>query len=238
MQKRFIFLFLISGITIGILVIFQFQTEVPDLGNFVLDELEAKNKLMDDYINEQDYLKNRIIFLRKQIDESQNLIDLQSENINLNILENLKKDVGVSEENGAGIEIFLENNKIIENKTTTENPYILASDIRDIVNFLFASHSKAISINGQRIISSSTISSVGNKILVNNSYISPPFIIRSIGDSQDFIDTFNNDPNVLKILKHRIKDLNMIFKISINNKFSVPIYNGDLKEDNISLVEQ
>ena len=54
-------------------------------------------------------------------------------------------------------------------------------DLRTIVNELKNAGAEAISINGQRIVSVSTITCVGNVIKVNEEKVSSPFVIKAIG---------------------------------------------------------
>lgn len=58
-----------------------------------------------------------------------------------------------------------------------------AKDLRDIVNEIKNAGAEAISINDQRLISTSAIEMVKNKIEVNGVQISEPFTIKAIGNS-------------------------------------------------------
>ncbi len=65
-----------------------------------------------------------------------------------------------------------------------ENPsrYVVqVDDLRDIVTALWASGAEAIAINGERLVSRSSIYGVGASILVNTGFLNPPFRIEAIG---------------------------------------------------------
>lgn len=64
----------------------------------------------------------------------------------------------------------------------------IATDLRDIVNELKNAGIEAISINGQRLINTSSIEMVKNKIEINAVEITSPYIIDVIGNSE----TINN----------------------------------------------
>src|SRR5690606_30062919 len=121
-------------------------------------------------LDEQSYLQSRIVSLRKQIEDAEGLIEDHTQTVNFEIIEELKRDIGLTEVKGEGLEIIM-------------GDMAQASDIRDIINILNAASADAISINGQRIISNSSISSVGTTILINNAHIAPPFLITAVGDS-------------------------------------------------------
>jgi len=59
------------------------------------------------------------------------------------------------------------------------------SDIRAVVNELFASGAEAISINGQRLIASSSIRCVGPVVLVNSVQVAVPYVIKAIGNPEN-----------------------------------------------------
>ncbi len=71
-----------------------------------------------------------------------------------------------------------------ETRQDVVNDYIVHDrDIREIVNELFAAGAEAISVNGQRLVASSSIRCVGPVVLVNSTQVAPPFMIKAIGKS-------------------------------------------------------
>jgi len=55
------------------------------------------------------------------------------------------------------------------------------AQIRDIVNELFSVGAEAVAVNGQRLVSTSSIRCVGAAVLVNSVHIAPPYVIKAIG---------------------------------------------------------
>lgn len=68
----------------------------------------------------------------------------------------------------------------------TNDKYVtdIAKDLREIINEIKNAGAEAISINGQRLVETSSIEMVKNKIEVNGTEISSPFIIKAIGNSE------------------------------------------------------
>lgn len=238
MKKNFFVILLIVGFITGLLLTWQFSAEVPLSGNFPIDEATAKKDLFKIFLDEQAYLQSRIVFLRNETGDAQKKIEYQSESSNVSLLDELKKEVGLSEISGAGLEITLDDSPFShrEGANITDTDLVQAADIRDIVNVLRASDSKAISVNNQRIIATSTISSVGTTLLVNNSYLAPPFVISAVGDTDVMIQRLSNK-DLLASLYRRGRDSNIIFEISTKDFVTVPVYNGDLKEDHLNLIK-
>lgn len=239
MKNNFLTTFLIAGLVVGLLTTLQFRTKIPIVGGFPSDEVVAKQDLLKSFLDEQSYLQSRIVSLRGDLASAQDMIDTQTETANFDRLEALKKDIGLTEVRGEGLEILLGDSPVAirAGAEASDAQLIQASDIRDVVNILFASGADAVSINNQRVIATSPISSVGTTILVNNSHTAPPFTIRAVGDTEIMLQRLLNKdsiPSVYeKMKKHGIK-----FEILKKNVVVIPMYNGDLRTKHINLVNQ
>ncbi len=239
MKKSQIIVLAIAGALIGLFITLHFRTPFSTESDFPTQEIEAKDELFKVFADEQSYLQSRIVALRKQIDDAQALIDLTSENSNLTKLNLLKKEIGLTEVSGKGLEIHLDDSPFAlrEGTNVSDANLVQASDLRDLANVLFSANAEAISINGQRVIAFSPISSVGTTILVNNAYIAPPFIISAVGDEEIMIQRLSNK-SLLGSLYERQKKQNLVFYFSIKNNLIIPIFNGNLRTEHINLVGQ
>lgn len=65
-----------------------------------------------------------------------------------------------------------------------------------IVGLLLGSGARAISINGQRYVSSTAVFCAGPTIEVNDVYTGSPFVISAVGPSQAMLATLTADPDV------------------------------------------
>jgi len=234
MDRKALLLIIFATGFVGLFLGFVFSLSVIEPPNqrnlpvFSEDEIESKNKLLKEYIDEQSYLQSRITTLRSKIDDSQKTLEEHSKTATIEKLNNLKKDIGLTEIKGSGVEILLRDSK--------NSGLVQASDVRDIVNLLRAAKASAISVNNQRIISTSTISSVGTAILVNNSYIVPPIYISAVGD-QDMIMQRITNQSLLPSIYDRFKKKYIVFQADTKWNLIIPAYSGDLNADYINLVE-
>lgn len=93
---------------------------------------------------------------------------------------------GLSAVRGPGVIVTLNDSPKINPDET--DPMALAQyqvhdyDILPVVNELFSSGAEAISVNGQRMIATSSIRCAGAPILINSVHVQAPFVIRAIGD--------------------------------------------------------
>lgn len=239
MTKKITVVFGVVGIFVGIMLTFQFRTSMPLSSDFAADEALARENLFKEFLDEQLYLQDRIVNLREEISKTEADLNIQTETANLEILEGLKKEIGLSEIRGMGLTVTLQDGKNAarEGANVSDKDLVQASDIRDLINILFASNADAVAINDQRVIANSAISSVGTTVLVNNAYITPPFVISAVGDSDIMLQRILND-SLLEGLHERNRKQNIVMKIVVKNIMTIPIYSGDLKTNYLNLVNK
>lgn len=100
-------------------------------------------------------------------------------------LSDLRTQAGFNALEGPGVIITLDDNKVGLSQAPQgdANNYIIHYQyILRIVNDLKRGGAEAISVNDQRLITSSEIRCVGNTILINTTRLAPPFEIKAIGD--------------------------------------------------------
>ncbi len=220
--------FIITGAFIGLLVTAQLKSVLPS-SSYPYDKFQAQQELVKGYNDEQSLLKSKILNLRKQIEDKQKEAGETIQKNNLDVLSELKKEIGLESIKGGGIEMTIDDSMFAK-RDSVKNPESLvnAADLRDIVNLLFSAQFNGVAINGHRVIASTPINSVGNTILVNNSNVLPPFVILGIGDS-DLILQRLNDPKTLSDLRKRVKSQKIRFTFSGKDNLVLPIYNSDFQ---------
>lgn len=229
--------FVVTGLFIGTLLTVQFNSSIPS-ATFVSDEIRAQEELIDSYVSDQALLKSKIVGLRREIAQAQEEAQESIQTANLDTLKRLKDEVGLTSIRGAGVEVFLDDGIFVnrENPDTVGQSLIHASDLRDVVNLLQSTNAQALSINGQRVIATTSITSVGNTILVNNFHLLPPFTISAVGDGETIMQRLN-DPTALPDLHKRAQDLNIQFSAETKDGVLVSEYSGNLSSAYISELE-
>jgi uncharacterized protein YlxW (UPF0749 family) len=112
-----------------------------------------------------------------------------------------------------------------------ENPssyIVLVDDLRDIVTALWASGAEAISINGQRLVATSSIYGVGASVLVNTAFLAPPFRIEAIG-SDGLLDRFQSHPAFLGRVAQRIEFFGLEFASQVATDLELPPFIGSTR---------
>jgi len=230
MNRKFQIAFVFTGVFVGLLLIAQLKTATPAGGSYPVDVLNSQKELIKTFIDEQALLKGQIVSLRKEIDEDQRENQSVSQIANLEILDKLKEKIGLTVMRGDGITIVLDDSPFArrEELDTISNSLVQASDLRDVVNFLRANHSKGISINDQRILPTTAITSAGSSILINNFHVAPPFNVYAICDSEIVVQQYLAN-NQLLGLKKRKTDDHLSLELIVKKGIVLPIYNGELK---------
>jgi uncharacterized protein YlxW (UPF0749 family) len=93
--------------------------------------------------------------------------------------------VGLTPVLGPGLEILIQDSSKPLTKGEDPNSAIVHNDdLLRLVNELRAGGAEVVSVNDQRLVDTSEITCAGSTILINQSRISPPFVIRAIGNPE------------------------------------------------------
>lgn len=120
-------------------------------------------------------------------------------------LQELMRIGGFAELTGPGLVIRARQS---EKQAIVEN--VFGYDVRDMVNELFAAGARGIQVGSQRLIATSSIRTVGDKLLVNHQAVSTePLILKAVGDPavlSSALDLIINSPYFGLILDIEKKD--------------------------------
>lgn len=151
----------------------------------------------------------------------ESIIDILKSDLRLN-----KTKAGYTKLEGPGVEIIMFDNLFLENNVISYNDDIIHDvDILNIINDLKLAGAEAISINEERLVSSSEIKCGGPIIRVNGTSLAAPFIIKAIGDPKVLMAAVNAPGTYGDTLK-------TIYGIGIEpyivDQLSIPSYKGIL----------
>jgi uncharacterized protein YlxW (UPF0749 family) len=179
---------------------------------------------------EQNDLKVQLQDLRAQLDQIQSnaasqsgaATELQTQ------LADLKAQAGLSPLAGDGVMVQLDDSHTVAAGAANLDQAICHStDLTDILNTAWRGGAQAISVNAQRVVSSTSVYCVGSTIMVNGTLLSPPFNIAVIGPQNGILSAFD-DPNQLRDIKARRDVQGLGFRVTRANAINVPAYDGAL----------
>jgi len=190
-----------------------------------VNPMAARNKTLVNVIETQEQknaeLESEMTKIRTQI-EKHHSINTSKPGLEpvKNELDRLKLMAGQTAVEGPGIVITLDDQEKARTAKDPEFYLIHYSSILYIVNDLRAAKAEAISVNNERIVSTSDIRCAGSIILVNTSRLAPPYEIRAIG---------NHDQLEAAVRSGEYSTLELgQFPVSLvrNNIITIPDYKG------------
>lgn len=131
--------------------------------------------------------KNDLERFRSEASESSDYSKILSED-----LEKAQLAAGITDVTGPGIIITINDSTVRRaNSDAAQAETIHDSDLLMLINELRNAEAEAISLNGQRIISTTEIRCSGSSVTVNNIRCYAPFIVKAIGSYSKMNSTLN-----------------------------------------------
>lgn len=224
----------IIGLAVGGLIMAQWKTKPVRVLNPVAP-YAALRDTRDNLTVEQTGLKQEITLLRKDIKLTQSQLKRDNqESQQLEELERLKEVIGLTELKGQGVQIILDDSRDLNAQGTAEAAIAHAADMRDLVNYLWTRGAKAISINNERITSSSSIDCIINTVMINNTKHTTPFVFNVLGDPRQLQEALQ-DKNALINIYNRVRREGLVFNFSRQKDLTVPAYAGSFPTDNMKV---
>lgn len=191
---------------------------------------------------EEDSLRDEVLKWKDKTDELSKISDLAEKklskvrenatqddevasNIESQITEN-NKLLGLTTLEGPGIEITLKDDPTATAESVgifgdVSDHIVHDADLRVIVNELKNAGAEAISINGERLVSSTAITCIGNVIKVNDERITSPFTIKAIGFPESLAGIDRAGGYI-----ERLREYGIVFTLKKSNNVQIQKYNG------------
>ena len=183
--------------------------------------LKAKEKY-DNLYNELEEAEDQLEAERANSTQNNSeLTDLE------NSIKEGKKAAGLSEVTGAGLVITLDDNKKISANSYIGDPNDLLVHYNDVirtVNELKNAGAQAISVNDQRIITTTAINCDGTVIKVNGEKIGTPIVIKAIGMQERLINVDRQNGYVMILRSAGIE-----VDVKKDDNITIPKYTGVIK---------
>ncbi len=109
--------------------------------------------------------------------------------------------LGLTDVSGDGLLITANDSKITASTDDISKYLVHDGDLREIVNELTNAGAEAISINDERIVSSTCIICAGNVISINGEKVSAPFTIKAIGNQESLYGAITRSGGYIQYMK-------------------------------------
>ena len=232
-----IIIMLLLGFGIGFLIVSQFYSGLRALRSPdpLKPTLELKSTQENLAIAQQE-LKDRVEDLQSEIAaKEETLKNTQKESSQLlDEIDYYKTELGMSRANGEGIIINLGDATDASNIDEVAMAISHSTDLLDLVNVLWQEGTEAITINNERIVSTTAIVCVGNNILINNTPKGAPFTIAAIGDRARLLGAIKDEDRLLELYS-RSKKYGLSLT-AVEAALDMPAYSGGFDTEYLSLV--
>ncbi|WP_162007878.1 DUF881 domain-containing protein [Heliorestis convoluta] len=213
----------------SLMVQWRTQAEITKAAEgYSVDELTSKLIQIE---QSKDALSAQIMELRAQLNRYREGED--SRQALEQTLERTRLDAGFVALEGPGVIITLDDSPLAQDfqfssLDNLNDYYIHDWYLRELVNALWTGGAEAIAINHQRLISTSEIFCGGTTIFVNRDFITPPFVIKAVGDPKNLSASVNMVSISLMLRDYRQR-YGITFDVLPSEKLEIPAYRSDIR---------
>jgi len=215
-----------AAVLFGFLVATQWSTLVAQ--DVAIRYIDPLSRTVDRLQGEQTSLKTELSDLRSKLDEIQRTASTQSGTVKdlQSRIDDLKASAGLTEVRGEGVIVTIDAVRTAGSKDQ-ERQVCLAPDLTDIVNAAWHGGARAVAINSERLVASSSVYCVGATIVVNGTIVSAPFAVSAVGQASSLLGVID-DPAQLRDLKRRRDQLAVDLRVARSPLLTLPAYTGPL----------
>ena len=214
------------ALTFGIFL----QIKTVENSNIQFSQNYEENNLRAEVLKFKEKYDNKL----KEVEKAEETLEKERESATKNNseLENAElqikkanKILGLSEVKGPGVIVTLKDSKTNSANVLNINDLLVHDlDVLSVINELKNAGAEAISINDQRIISTTAISCEGNVININGEKVGVPFTIKAIGLPES-LDALSRPGGYLEILKR----YGIEAELKKSNDITIPKYTGKIE---------
>jgi uncharacterized protein YlxW (UPF0749 family) len=141
----------------------------------------------------------------------------------------MRPSAGLSEVTGDGIRITLTDAPpdVIESSGLDPNLLVVhQQDLQAFVNALWAAGAEAVTLQGERLISTTGIKCVGNTVLLHGVPYSPPYVIEAVGDPAAMYASLD-DFDKINVYREYVEAYQLGLQVELpDSELTIPAYDG------------
>ena len=100
-------------------------------------------------------------------------------------------------------------------------------DVQAVVNALWSGGAEAMTLMGQRVISTSAVRCVGNTVVLHGQVYGPPFVVTAIGDQERMRASLASEPGV-ELFQRYVEAFGLGYRVRGEQEVRLPAYDGPL----------
>ena len=100
-------------------------------------------------------------------------------------------------------------------------------DVQSVVNALWAGGAEAMTLMGERVVSTTAVRCVGNTLLIQGRLVGPPFRVSAVGDPSRMRQALSVEPGVA-LFRRYVDRYHLHFGVRTARDLRMPAYSGPL----------
>ncbi|CAA9363311.1 MAG: FIG215594: Membrane spanning protein [uncultured Nocardioidaceae bacterium] len=174
-------------------------------------------------------LQDRVAELTAEIEELSGELDSGTMDQVQADIDALSGPAGLTAMKGPGLTVTLEDApEAIRDSVSDENvrdTIVHQQDIQAVVNAMWAGGAEAMTLQGQRVVSTTGIKCVGNTVLLHGVTYSPPYVISAVGDPDVMRESIESSPYIQAYLD-AVEQWRVGWDVEVEESIEAPAYAG------------
>lgn len=108
---------------------------------------------------------------------------------------------------------------------TNDDLVVHQQDLQAVINALWAGGAEAMSLQDQRVVSTSAFRCIGNVLLLHGRHYSPPYVVRAVGDPEELEEALLDSPAIQTYLQY-VDAVGLGWSVSEVDDVTIPAYDG------------
>ena len=187
-------------------------------------------------------LNDRVAALTEEVERLSSGLGDRAVNRYQRTIDTLQDPAGLTPRTGPGVTVTLTDAPQDVVETSTEDPNDLVvhqQDIQAVVNALWRGGAVAVTVQGQRIISTTGIKCTGNAVTLQGVPYSPPYVITGVGDQGAMVASIEGDDYVQRYRRDAADpDIAVGWELDLPLAATAPAFDGLLSLDHARPLDQ
>ena len=186
--------------------------------------------LVQDESDQYDKLRERVSDLNTEVAALSASMSDRDVNRYRDRVEELKDPAGLVERSGSGVTVTLSDapEDVINSTTGNLNPLLVhQQDLQAVVNALWKGGATAVTIAGQRIVSTTGIRCEGNAVQLQGVPYPQPYVIQAVGEQGDLLTALEEDEYVASYRDDaEDPEISVGWDLDLEDSVTAPAYDG------------
>jgi len=190
-----------------------------DLGSLVREQKQ-----------EADALQDRVSLLADEVDALAVQVDDAAVAKVQTRVDELAQPAGLQPVRGPGLTVTLDDapDEVVDSADIVDNDLVVhQQDIQAVVNAMWSGGAEAMTIQGQRVISTTGIKCVGNTVVLHDIPYSPPYVVTAVGDPDAMLNSVTSN-RYIEIYLEYVEAYQLGWDVEAHQEVRLPAYEGTL----------